>query len=1143
MNRLASILLATGLLAGSLFGQSDTGQITGTVKDASGAVMPNASVSIRNEATGLERRAITNENGLYTALSLPPGYYTVTVEAAGFKKFVSTNNKLDPSVALPVNVSLEVGEVTQSVEVVASAAVLQSETATVGKLIESQQISKMMLNGRNPLYLALMKPGVRGGALSAFSFGLTNAGLSINGSRSQDFLITFDGAIGVRTRSNGTSVGTADIETVQEIQILTANYNAEYGRSAGGQVRMVTKSGTQDFHGTAYEYFRNEKLDANQWARNRQGVNPDGTLRAPRPANKFNQFGYNISGPIYIPGKFNTDKNKLFFLWSQEWVKYRREVSTTITVPSLAMRNGNFAELLDPSNTFFGRTRVINNPSTGQPFPGNIIPPSQASPNGLAFLRAYPEPTPGFLQGTANFFQTRAQPENQRKDTVSVDFLPTEKHAIRVRWQNYNWDQIQAFRGGTDRAVQQWDRPNTTASVNHIWTISPTMINEFLATASVDRVRIGVETERGVHKRSIYGITYPYVFSDPKEIQDKIPTITIANFQELDGGPYPASSSGPIYTFSNNLTKIHGNHTLKFGFFFERLGQNDFDQINVSGVPGGTNNQNGRFIFSDARAGAPTSSVAIGNAALGLFDTYAEIGPRSYTPYRGHSWEWFIQDSWKVTQKLKLELGLRHTIMNPYFKSLWGNMAVFDPSRYDQSKAAVLDPRTGNVVSGDRYNGVIIPGTGWPDAARGRVPVADSGEFDRLFSGGSVYYGQMHYDNFQPRFGLAYQINNKTVFRAGGGRFMSRPGVGDNIFLGGNPPFQPMASISNGQADNPGGGARTAFPQFLMTQDPVFKIGSSYKWSAGVQREIGFNTTLEVAYVGTTGQHLERERDLNALPIGTIQRNPGVNTNYLRPYKSFAFIPMNENAARSEYNALQIDVTRRFSSGFSYGFAYTYSKSEDNASGRRDRLYNPFDASNYWGKSGFDTRHVAVINFIYELPWMKSQQGVTGRIVGGWQVTGNIQFQTGTPITIGSTDDFPGIGSPDFKPWNVNGNAALPRGERAFSESNSDSNFWFKPTNPDGSPIYTIPASGTFGNQNRNSEPYGNVGFQNWNLAGFKDFAITETHRVTFRAEFFNFPNHPNWSGVQTNPRAATFGRVTGKTSERNIQLSLRYSF
>jgi hypothetical protein len=1115
--------------------QSDTAQISGFVRDPSGAVVANANVSIRNEATGLERKIRTSEAGYYVAASLPPGFYSITVEAPGFKRYISTNNKLDPNISATLNANLEVGAVAETVEVTATIAAVQSETATVGKLVTGDQIKNMMLNGRNPLFLALLKPGVRGGSLQGFSFGLSSGGLSINGSRTQDLLITYDGAVGIRTRANGTSIGTADLETVQEIQILTANYNAEYGRSAGGQIRFVTKSGSRDFHGTLYEYFRNNELDANTWALNRAG--------SPRRANKFNQFGYNVSGPVFIPEKWNTDKNKLFFLWSQEWVRFRQEQTSIQTVPSLLMRDGNFSELLNPSNTFFGRVRVVNDPTTGQPVPGNIIPGTLRSSNGLGLLRSYPEPTPGFLQGTNNFLQVRPNPQNQRKDTISLDFIPTEKHTFRWRFQQYGWTSVDAFRSGFDRAVTDWSRPNKTASLNHIFTISPTVINEFTASASVDRVFIGVSREGERFARSKYGINYPYIFPERKEIFDKIPTIQISNFGTVDGGPYPAFSSGPIYNFNNNTTMIRGNHTLKFGAAFERLGQNDFDQINVTGVPGGTNNQNGRFVFSDLRAGAPNSGVAIANAAMGLFDTYAEIGQRAFTPYRSHTFELFVQDSWKATQNLKVELGLRWTYMNPYYKSLWGNIAVFDPGKYDPARAAVLDPRTGNILSGDRFNGVLIPGTGFPNAAKGRVAIADSGEFNNLFNGGSVYYGAAQKLNFQPRIGLAYSLNSKTVLRTGFGRFMSRPGVSDNIFLGGNPPFQPMVSIANGQADNPGGGARVAFPQFFMTQDPVFKIPTAYNWSVTVQREIGFDTTIEIGYVGRTGLYLERERDLNQLQPGTLQRNPGVNVNALRPFKGFAFIPMNENAARSEYNGLQFEINRRFARGLSYNFAYTYSKSMDNASGRRDRLYNAFDASNFWGASGFDTRHVAVINFIYELPFLRGNKDLTGKLLGGWQITGVTQFQTGTPITIGSTDDFPGIGSGDFKPWNVNGNAGLSRGERAFSQGAADSNFWFRPTNADGSAIFTIPAAGTFGNQNRNSLPFYNVGFQNWNAAVFKDFSITETHALQFRAEFFNLPNHPNWGGADTNPRSGTFGKVTSKSSERNVQLSLRYSF
>ncbi len=1140
----AAFLIAVCCTAASLlYAQSDTAQLSGFVRDASGAVIPNAGVTIRNEATGLERRTTTNETGYYVVSSLPPGFYTVSVEAEGFKKYIKTQNKLDANIATTVDATLDIGTLAETIEVVAQVAQVQSETATVGKLIETSQIQNMMLNGRNPLFLALLKPGVRGGSLAGFSFGLTSGGFSINGSRSQDNVITYDGAVAVRTRANGTSVGTTDLETVQEIQILTANYNAEYGRAGGGQIRMVTKSGSRDFHGSFYEYFRNDKLDANSWSRNRAGQD--------RQANKFNQFGYILSGPVYIPNKWNTDRNKLFWLWSQEWIRYRRESTSIITVPSAAMRRGDFSELLNPTNTFFGRVRTVKDPDTGAPFPNNVIPSSRLSPNGLGFLKAYPEPVPGFLQGTNNFIQTRPLPTNQRKDTISIDFIPTVNHTFRFRHQNYAFTQLDAFRGGTDRAVTDWNRPNKTASLNYIWTKSPTTVNEFTATASVDRVYIGVQREGERYARSKYGINYPYIFPERKEIFDKIPTIQISNFATVDGGPYPAFSSGPIYQVGNNTTKILGNHTLKWGVLFERSGQNDFDQINVTGVPGGTNNQNGRFVFTDSRSGAPNTGLAIANAALGLFDTYAEIGPRAFTPYRGMMFEWFVQDSWKPTTNLRIEIGLRHTVMHPYYYSLWGNIAVFDPNRYDPAKAVVQDPKTGFILSGDRFNGVVIPGKGWPDAARGRVAIADSGEFNHLFSGGSRHWGQWQYRNFQPRIGIAYSINNRTVVRTGFGIFTARPGVSDNIFLGGNPPFQPMVSIAAGQADNPAGSKPSAFPQFFMTSDPVFKIPGAYNWNVTVEREVGFDTTVSVAYVGRVGLHLERERDLNQLPIGTLHRpeNKGINANVLRPYKGFAFIPMGETAARSEYNGLQLEATRRFTKGLSFGVAYTYSESLDNASGRRDRMFYAYDDRNFWGHSSFDTRHIAVINFIYQLPFLRGRNDAAAKLLGGWQVTGIVQFQTGTPITVGSADDFAGIGSSDAQPWEVNGDPFLPRGERAFSAGAGDRNFWFRTTNPDGSPIFTPPQIGTFSStQNRNSlQPY-NAGFQNWNLALFKDFKVAERHNLQFRAEFFNFPNHPNWGGstgggVNTNPKSATFGKITSKGSERNIQLSLRYSF
>ncbi len=1126
------------LAISTLLAQSDNSYITGTVKDPGGAAVANASVTVTNEGNGFVRQVKTNESGAYTASNLQPGFYTVAIEAPGFKKFSQTRNKLEAALPLAVNADLSLGQLTESVTVEANLAQLNTESATVGKTVEQAQIQNLTLNGRNPLFLAMLKPGVRRGSpMTGFSYGLDSGGFTINGGRSQDSLITFDGAVGIRTRANGTSITTADADTVQEVQVLTANYAAEYGRSSAGQIRMVTRSGSRDFHGSFYEYFRNSKLDANSWTRNRRAAT---NFVAPL---KFNQFGFNVSGPVMIPKVFNERREKLFFLFSQEYVRRRFEDTLQNRVPTLAMRGGDFSELLGP-NLFYGSPRTIVDPTTNVPFPNNVIPPSQLSPNGTAFLRTYYAPNGTF--GTNNWLLVRPGFQNQRKDTVSIDFNPTQNQVFKFRHNNYVYTALDTSRTGFDYAITDWSRPNKTASLGHTWTLSPTAINEFNVSASVDRVRIGVDRTGERYLRSRSGINYPYIFPEKKEIFDKVPTIEIPNTGSIDGGPYPSSSAGPIYNIWNNFTKIKGNHTLKFGGTWERSGQNDFDQINVSGVPGGTNNQNGRFIFTDVRPGASGTGTGLSNAAMGLFSTYAEIGPRSFTPYRSHMFEFFGQDSWRVSSAMKLELGFRGTWMNGYYKSLWGNIAYFDPAKYNSANAAVLDRSTGNIISGDRYNGVVIPGSSFPAAGKGRVPAIDSGEFNRLLSGGSSYPSPSQF-NVVPRLGMAYSFSSKHVVRLGGGGFLSRPGVYDSVFLGGNPPWQPMVSVSNGVADNPGGGARAAFPQFFMTIDRVYKIPRSYNWNATYQHQLTSDTTVEVGYIGTAGNYLSRERDLNQLPTGTTFQaaNAGANVNFLRPFKGFANIPMLEHSGRSLYHGLQFEVNRRFSKGLSYGFAYTLSKTMDNNSGPRDGFIDVYNQGLNWGKSGNDVRHIVIMNYIWEMPFFNHGSKLMRATLGGWQVSGVIQFQTGAPILIGNGDDYLGIGSTNTKPWNLNGTPDRPKqfaNENANGNYTGITNFWFNPQ-VSGSAWATKPANGQLPNQNRNSIPFNNVGFQNWNIGLFKSFRITEKQFVQFRAEGFNFLNHPNWGGVDANPTSATFGMVTGKSSERNVQLSLRYSF
>lgn len=1198
---LASGLVAILWMAISLtaFAQSDNATISGYVKDQAGASVAGAKVVVKSDTRAFERSAVANSEGYYVISSLPPGNYSISVEANGFKAFKETGRKLDPNLPATLDVTLQPGQLTETVTVTASVAQVQSETATVGRLVETKQVEYLQLNGRNPLFLAQVRPGVQGGALGGNSFGLTTGGLNINGGRTQDYLLTYDGAVGVRTRSNGTAIGAADVEATQEVQILAANYNAEYGRASGGQIRLVTKSGTKDFHGVGYEYLRNAVFNANDWSRNRntpanQPCEDERFEKAshcrPNPF-RYNQFGYSLSGPVIIPGTdINKDRSKLFWLWGQEWVRRRQTDNTTIRVASLKMRQGDFSELAVAGNPF-GFTRFIKDPllagncnATDQTAcfrDGGIvnkIPANRLSANGLALLRAQPTPIPGFFTATGqNYFQDRPAETNQRKDTLSVDFYPNEKHAIKYRLSLYHFVETSAFRSGTDRAPQIIDRPNQTTSINWTWTVSPTWISETLIAGSRDQVFIAVDTRGNTYQRSNYGINYPYIFP-AKEIFDKVPTIDgVDQFVSIDGGPYPSSSTGPIYQFSNNWTNIRGNHTIKFGGYFERAGQNDFDQINVSGTPGGTNNQNGRFVFNNSTGltagpnGAGTgigtgTGVAIGNVAIGLFDTYAEIGERSFTPYRGHMFEWFAQDSWKATPKLRLEYGIRHSIIQPYY-SLWRNMVVFDPASYNPAIAVTQNPANGFITAGNlqsRYNGLVIPGDGWTKSAAGRIPIASTGEYNFLFRGKSKEYSEIHVRNtFQPRFGFAYAINDKNVFRAGIGRFLTRLGVSDSVFLGGNPPLQPTVSITGGSVDRPGGTGGNAFPLVITTQDPIFKNPESWTWNATYERDIGFSTLVEVGYVGRRGLHAQRERNLNQLRPGTIQANPGVNTDFLRPYKGFGIIRSTNNDANSMYHGLQVSANRRFDKGLLFGLAYTLSRSWDDGSAQRDVVPNAFDVSNLWGRSTFDRTHVLVLNAVYQLPFFKDKSKMSGKLLGGWTVSAISQFQTGNPTSVATGDDFAGVGAGSGSQlWIANGDIQY---DNKFSlGATADQNYWFrisqpgKTCNPSNSTnnggtkdptscLFTEPGAGTFSTQESRgiiNQP----GFQNHNLTLSKDFYITESHRIQFRAEAYNWLNHPNLggsggNGVDVNPRSGTFGRVTGKGGQRELQFALRYQF
>jgi hypothetical protein len=1124
-------VLLTALPAAAQF---DRGQMSGTVKDSQGGVVPGVTVTVTNLDTQLTRTTVTDSSGYFTIPNLPGGKYDVSAELQGFKKALRQNVTLDAAGAQTLNFALETGAITEAVTVTAEATPLQTDVA-VRKTVEAKDIELLSFSGRNPIGVPALKAGVIGGSFNTAGFSsLTTGGFNINGSRSDENTIYVDGAVAVRTRSTGAIVGVQNVDAVQEVQVLTANYMPEYGRASGGQIRFITKGGSSRYSGSASFFYRDDKLQANTWARNRS---PNATENSGASPFDYKQYGYALGGPI--PG--GMFKDKAFFFAAQEWVNFFQVQTNSATVPTEKMRSGDFSELLSPASGFYSTAKIIRDPTTGQPFDGNIIPAGRLSPNGIAIMKLYPLPTPGYRSGTANAIINSDNPQDQRKDNIRLDYRINDKNQVTYRYSKFNWVSVDAFRGTFPFARTDWDRPNSTQNFNWTSTLTNTLINEFSYSHSLDQVFIGVFKESGLYKRSRTGVNYPYIFPENKEIEDKIPTVNIDVFSGLDGGPYPSSSEGPIHLFSNATTYVTGRHTFKGGVAVEYSGEDDFDQINVSAIPGGTNNQNGQFAFRDS--GTVRSGVGMADMALGVFQDYAELGQRAFTKWRALATDIFVQDSWKPRSNLTVEGGLRWAIWPPWY-SQTNNIANFDPRFYDTSHQATINPATGRLQPGSpRYNGIVLPGDGFIGDANDLV-VAKDPAVQALFRGEPRGFSDTHYNAFEPRLGASYQLNKATILRASTGVFHNRVTLNDSTLLGGNPPFQPMVTVSNGSVDNPGGvGGSADLPFGIQGQDVAFKHPTSYMWSMGVQREVPLGFVMDVTYVGRRGLYLQRERNINQLPVGTLTNpaNKDINIAALRPYKGYGAIRISENAGYSRYNSLQISADRRYTNGLKVGVAYTLGHSEDNASDKRNILWNTYDDTNYWGVSSFDRKHVATVYYIYDLPFWREGGSVMKSALGGWQISGATFMRSGTPFSITRTNDIAGVGEgSNGQPVDLVGDLyANSNGKFSGGVVNgvaTDQNFIFNPA------AFRDPAAGTFGNAPRNL--LRNPGDMQWDIAFFKNFALKGTSKVQFRTEIFNFPNHPNLSGPNGDITNSNFGRSISKDgNRRDIQLALRFLF
>jgi hypothetical protein len=493
-----------------------------------------------------------------------------------------------------------------------------------------------------------------------------------------------------------------------------------------------------------------------------------------------------------------------------------------------------------------------------------------------------------------------------------------------------------------------------------------------------------------------------------------------------------------------------------------------------------------------------------------------------------------------------IEYGVRYSVMRPYYAP-WGNQSFFDPAAWNQADAPVIDPTTGTASGGNLYNGVVIPGTHFPSSAQGHVPADILANPLASFTGKNPGYSNTIWTDIQPRVGVTYQVRPNTVVRVGGGRYEQRLGISDQVQLGGNAPFQPTTFVSDGSVDNPGGstgGVLPRLPLSMTTQPLNFPNPNAWSWNAAVEQDIPNFATFTLAYVGRRGLHLQQLEQLNQLQPGTVQANPGVVTDALRPFRGLSSILQIDNRGSSIYNAMQLNLKRRLSHGLLFGVAYTWSKSMDFGSDQSYQLPNYYNPSIDYGPSDFDIRNTLVVNYVWDIPYGNNfdNRFVKGTL-GNWQISGTTQAQTGEPFSVTNGTDYAGVGAgAGNQLWAATG---IPHVSKQFGTQGH----WFDPT-----VFPAAPAAGTLAPRGSRNLIY-SPGFQSWNAALQKSFHVVpghENHLLTFRAEAFNFTNHPNWDtpsndGAMDNPTSGTFGQVTSKgqtyASDRQLQFSLRYAF
>jgi len=1126
--RIAAVMFL--IMGSSLSGHAQTifGRISGTVKDSAGANIPSANVTVTNLANNLVRTATTDDSGFYTVTNLPAGAYSVETVSKGFKRATQSGVSLAADARLTIDFTLEAGQVTETVEITAVAGeTVNTTSGEVARVIDSQQVQSLALNGRNYVQLLSLIPGV---ALTTddqleLSTSLATNTQSVNGNRGQMTNMTVDGGTNLQSGSNASQINNVGLDFIQEVKVQTANFSAEYGRNSGAQVNVVTKSGGNEFHGSGFEFLRNEKLDARNFF---------APIRGPQ---KYNDFGYSIGGPI--------KKDKFFFFAGEEWKVLRRLGAPVIrTVPTLAELNGDFSFRLRGADGIVGTADdgVLKDPSSSLPcttanragcFGGtnvalrNIIPASAITADGRAIANVYRT-----MIGLATSYKNapvgnnitfqQPNPLDYREDIVRLDYRFNERHSIYGRYlhdKNVLIDPYGTFiNSQMPTSPSNRMRPGTSYQVAYTWLVTPTFINEAKANVSIVSQHIPPAGE--FWKRGTYGFGFSQLFVGGGRFEDSIPDTTITGFASFAGAARSLVSPTTDIMIGDNMTWVRHNHSLKFGGLVYR---NRIDQ-------NGRTTYAGSLTFN-ASGNNRTTNNALADALLGNFRTYGESALDPVGFFRFTQYEAFVNDSWRVNQRLSLELGVRWQYGTPIYTQA-NNLANFDPSRYDPTQAVTIksDGTIDTTRGGNRFNGLVRAGNGVPTEELPRVPGGNSAAVLAVPTGAPRGLYNAH-NYFMPRVGFAYTPfkDSKTVIRGGFGMYYDRV-EGNIIFPSlGNPPYSASALFNNANLNNISGGSTIVAPfDTINAIKPDLDTPYTESYSLGIQRELPHGFFVEADYVGNLARHLIRQPDINLATFEALKANlpanggPNVNVNALRPYKGYTSIRMRFSDSTSNYHAMQLFAAKR-TGDIRMTMSYTWSKVLTDASGLNDNPEDPFNRKYNYGPATFDRRHIFVTTYTYTVPFFSRSHGFTKSVLDGFELSGITRFQSGAYFTpVGNT--LLGSRRADY----LGGGALLPNGKRSQAAWVNKAAF--------------APSAET----RRGTAGVGIIegpGSQVWDFSLRRRFPITERIKLQFQADIFNAFNRTNFRDMDVNLANASFGTLTAAGPARSIQFGLKLTY